>query len=1079
MRLERILIYLFAIVLLNSCRPELPEEVLASYENLPQELDFNIHVKPIISDKCFACHGPDKDKIEAGLQLHEASTAFSELPESPGKFAIVPGKLKKSEMFHRIMSQDDSDRMPPPEFNVNLTEYEKAILVKWIEDGAEYKNHWAFDKPQKPDLPKVKNKDWITNEIDCFVLNRLEREKLTPNDEASKEHLIRRVSLDLTGLPPTLKEINDFVNDQSENAYEKLVDRLIASPHYGERMAAEWMDLSRYADTYGYQVDRFRDMSPWRDWVIKSFNDNTPYDQFITWQVAGDLLPESNREKLIATGFNRLHPQNMEGGIVDEEFRVEYVSDRTNVVGTGFMALTLGCAKCHDHKYDPIAQKDYFELYSFFNNQNETGQISWDPEDTPVPNIKIPTEEEEKVLAYLREKVAEQESIIETVKVNSATSFDTWLKNKSYQSISQNTSKRGLTGHFSLNSTLRNHAASSQVAKMDRQFSKNEVPTYTSGYKGKGLLMNGDAWMDADPVGIFKRDQPFSIGLWLTIPPELKEGVIFHKNKGTRLHSYKGYHLNMINGKLEVMLAHTWPDNAIVKISTETIPRDEWFHIMMTYDGSSKAKGVKLFLNGEELETEVIHDNLYDDIIYHNLVDQIYDKPVEPGLQIGARWRGKGIKNAKVDELLVYDRELSQIEIMAMAESDAFKALQNTALAELSATQKSLLKDYFIKNQCSTCQKETKNLMMARRALVDSVSQVKEFMVMKEMETPRQAYVLERGQYDALGEPVYPNTPKKILPWKEEYPKNRLGLAQWMTDPDHPLTARVAVNRFWQQFFGRGIVKTSNDFGNQGELPTHPALLDWIAVTFLESEWNVKEMQKRIVMSSTYRQSSIASDEKRAKDPENILLACGPKSRMTSEMLRDNALAASGLLNKEIGGKSVKPYQPDGIWSMNADTYVQDHGEDLYRRSLYVYWKRTVPYPTLATFDQPERVECNMFRQKTNTPLQSLVMLNDPVYLETAKVLGEQMTKASDSESGIRMAYQKLTGLTPKDEELSLLIELQQTEYEKFKSDSSKAKGWLNAGEYEIDQSLDTLLVAANSIVASAIMNSDATITKR
>jgi len=689
-------VYVLLFPVLISCGPGIPEEIEKAYNDLPEELDFNIHVKPILSDKCFLCHGPDKAKQQAGLRLDLEEAAYGELPENPGKVAIKPGNLNKSQLFHRITSDDPEVLMPTPKSNLTLTDYEKAVLIKWIEEGAKYKPHWAFIKPEDKEPPQTDD-PWVRNDIDRFVLAKLNQKGLKPSEEADKAMLLRRLSFDLTGLPPTLEDIDRFVNDTSPDAYEKQVDRMIASVHYGEKMTMDWMDLSRYADTYGYQVDRYRDASPWRDWVIKSFNENMPYDQFVTWQLAGDLLPNPTKEQMIATGFNRLHPQNMEGGIVDEEFRVEYVADRTNVVGTGFLALTVGCAKCHDHKYDPISQKEYYQMYSFFNNVNETGQISWDPNDIPVPTMLLPTDKQEETINYLKELVDNREKQTSEIEVAALKGFDNWLNSGGHTTLKPGVPIRGLEAYYKLDGTLINSADPSLVAKMDRQYSKAEYPVYVDGFVKKGLKMDGDAWLDTDVVGIYKREMPFSIGLWVNVPEKLKEGVIFHKNKGTRLHSYKGYHLNIRDNKLEVMLAHTWPDNAIVNVSTEEIPKDQWVHVMVTYDGSSKASGLQIFLNGRALETVTEVDNLYKDIIYHDLVDQIYDKKIEPGLQIGARWRGKGIGGATVDELVVYERELSPVEVMMIGDPDGLSKLTKSTAQSLNSQQKDWLSDYYLK----------------------------------------------------------------------------------------------------------------------------------------------------------------------------------------------------------------------------------------------------------------------------------------------------------------------------------------------------------------------------------------------
>ena len=1073
-----ILIGLAMTIFMAGCKTHLPQEVELAYAYLPEKLNFNIDVKPILSDKCFLCHGPDANKREADLRLDLAREAYRELSESPGKVAIRPGDPDRSEVYHRIISDLPDYMMPAPESHLTLTAREKAILIKWIENGAEYKPHWAFIKPEHKDPPIVKNTAWIQNPIDHFVAKKLETEKLAPSPKAEKAVLLRRLSFDLTGLPPTETEIEAFLTDPSPEAYERQVDRLLASPHYGEKMATDWLDLARYADTHGYTVDYYRDVSPWRDWVIQAFNENMRYDRFIHWQLAGDMMPNPSTEQILATTFNRLHPQNLEDGIIDEEFRVEYVVDRTAILGTGFMGLTIGCARCHDHKYDPISQKNFYQLYSFFNNINEAGLIPRESS-TPVPTLLLPDEKQKAHIQYLDSLLADKRSTLTATKKQEEAHATSWIKSAKYQSLKPEIPNRGLIAQYKLENNLRNSQHTAQLGKMDRHRSNGEKPSFTQGYNKQGLLLDGDAWLDLDKVGIFQRKDAFSIGLWVHIPESLSEGVIFHKGKGTGLHAYRGYHLYMKDDKLELMLSHTAPDNAIIKQSIEKVPKNKWLHLMLTYDGSSKASGLKVYQGGRELETETVIDNLYKDIIFFNYEDVIYKEPIEPGLQIGGRWRGVGIKGARVDDIIVYNVELSGLEVLQIADPQTLGKLTSKALDQLSPDDRSTLNKYYLAALSPAFKKHQSELKQARAVLFDSLENIKEIMVMKEMEKPRKTFILERGLYDNYGEEVFPNVPKSILPWPDSLPKNRLGLAQWLTHSDHPLTARVAVNRYWQNYFGRGLVRTTEDFGNQGELPSHPKLLDWLAITFVKSGWDVKALQKLIVMSATYRQRSLVSDKLRDTDPENILLARGPKLRLSSEMMRDNALMASGLLNLKIGGESVKPYQPEGLWRINSNTYIQDKGSSLYRRSMYTLWKRTVPNPTLATFDQPERNECTVRRQKTNTPLQALVLMNDPTYLEAAKVIGESMTKEGSTKGSIARAYRKITGLEIRTEELDLLKKLQASEYAVFNSNDKKAQGWLNAGAYKINDSLDVNMIAANAIVASVILNSDASITKR
>ncbi|KAA1243501.1 DUF1553 domain-containing protein [Aquimarina sp. RZ0] len=1068
MSVYRSVLTLVILITFFSCGdPDFPDEVAIAYDKLPEKLDFNQHVKPILSDKCYLCHGPDKAKISAGLQLHSPQTAYSELPESPGTFAIDPGNLKNSQVFYRILSDDPAMVMPTPESHLTLTSVEKATLIKWIEDGAEYKDHWAFIPIKKTAIPEVKAITTIKKPIDAYILSALESKQLSFAPLADKETILRRVSFDLTGIPPTVDEINAFLSDNSDNAYEKQVDRLLASPQYGEQMASAWMDVARFADTHGYSTDGYRDMSPWRDWVIDAINKNQSYDQFIIWQLAGDLIENPTREMKLATAFNRIHPQNMEGGIVNEEFLVEYAVDRASTAGQALMGLTVACARCHDHKYDPVSQKNFYEMTSFFNNINEFGQISWNGA-MPTPTMLWTTEEEEKMLAYMDTLVKEKETEIEVTKKEIAQEAKQWIANNEYQSIYF--SKKGLVGFYDLNNeSLINKVRPSQKGTMKREYTEGQPIHLVDARTGKGIQFNGDTWLDLKEVGVFGRHQPFSVGVWIKVPKEITDGNIFHKGNGAILHAWRGYHLKIVNNKLEILMAHTGPDNMIQEQTRIDVPKDRWTHVAVTYDGSSSASGYKVYVNGKELETEVINDNLYKDILFRN--------KKEPALQFGARLRGKGIAGAVIDDIAVYNRELSPIEMLQLAENKDVDSLLSKKSSLLDPVEKKALAQHYIMHS-SAIEKKHKTLTEVRKALVDSVEPIQEVMIMKET-APVQSYVLDRGVYDARAEKVYPDTPEFLPPMSDGAPKNRLGFAKWLFQKEHPLTSRVAVNRIWQHFFGVGLVKTSEDFGNQGEMPSHPELLDYLAMDFMCRNWDIKAFIKELVLSNTYRQDSRVSEEVRKLDPENRLLARGPSKRMTGEMLRDNALAASGLLHKKIGGESVKPYQPAGLWEVNRGKYEQDTGTKLYRRSMYTIWKRSVPHPTLATFDTPARDVCTMRRQETNTPLQALVLLNDPTYIEAARVLGKKITEAPQIEEGVQYVFRSLTGRRPTVRELKILVELQNKEYKKFIADENKMEGWLHTGAFRLTQDDNKALIAANAVVASTIMNSDATITKR
>jgi hypothetical protein len=1072
MELNNIIKYSFFLIVCSmfSCDIELPEQVESEYKKLSEKIDFNKDVKPILSDKCFLCHGPDEGTRKAGMRF---DTEFGLYEKNlKGNFPVKPGSLKKSEVINRVLSDDPSYIMPPPDSHLLLNASEKAILVKWVEQGAKWKKHWAFISPINHEIPRVENDELVVNEIDNFVLSKLEKENLKFSKQADREILLRRITFDLIGLPPTIDELDAFLLDTSTNAYEKQVDRLLASPHYGEQRTLDWMDLSRFADTHGYSVDRYRDMSPWRDWVIQAFNKNMSYDQFVTWQLAGDLMENPTREMKLATAFNRIHPQNMEGGIIPEEFLVEYAVDRTSTFGQAFMALSLACARCHDHKYDPISQKNFYELTSYFNNINEAGQISYNNA-MPVPTLLLMSEEEDEMMTYMEDLMQDLESEIDSVEKFAFNSdFKKWILNGDYKRDIQSKPRRHQTAYFNLdNGKLINAMAPYQKGTMKRESQENQKIDLVKGYKHDGIRFDGDTWLDLKKTAIFDRSDSFTINFWANIPRELKNGNIAHKGSGAILFAWRGYHLKIVDDRLEIMMCHTAPDNAITEISKEGFPRDEWVNFSISYDGSSKANGFKLFVNGDEMETIVQVDNLYKDILFG--IDE------EPGLQFGARLRGKGIKDAIVDEIKVFDSELSNIEIMKLFNSDELNSLVGKNSDKLTAEDEKLLYQFYAKNILKNTKQQYKKLTKLRKSYADSVETIQEVMVMKETPTPIKSYFLNRGVYDARGEEVFPNTPEALFAMSDEYEKNRLGLAKWLFDKKHPLTARVAVNRYWQNYFGKGLVKTSDDFGNQGEMPSHPELLDWLAIQFVDSGWDVKALQKLIVMSYTYRQSSIASENLIKTDKENKLLARGPSKRLTGEMLRDNALASSGLLDKTIGGESVKPYQPEGLWIVNGARYKEDVGSKLYRRSMYTIWKRSVPNPSIATFDAPSRDICTIRRQETNTPLQALVLLNDPTYIEAARVLGYDMIFEENLNEAISKVFREITGRKIKSQELELLISLQKEEYKNFKDHKPKIDGWIKTGAYRIEKGQDEALIAANAVVASTIMNSDAAITKR
>ncbi len=827
------------------CSSRLPEEVKIAYDQLPETIDFNFHVRPILSDRCYSCHGPDENARKGEIRLDDETQAFSKRVDSE-VIPIIPGKPHESALIHRILLEDPEEMMPPPDSKLQLTATDKAILVKWITQGAEWKDHWAFISPIKNPLPQIENNDWPINEIDHFVLQKLESISLSPSDRAEKRVLIRRLSFDLTGLPPSLEEIKQFEEDHSENAYEKVVDRLLASPKYGERWCWEWLDVARYADTNGFQGDPTRSMWPWRDWVIDAFNHNLPYDQFTIQQLAGDLYPNATTENILATAFNRNHMYNGEGGRIPEETRVENVFDRVETMGTTWLGLTMNCSRCHDHKFDAIAQKEYYQFYDYFNQTSEEG-IGYHGRVAPVLDLSPPVK---------LEKVAELQKYVDEMSTKVANKeLEKFPRNKNLPA-SESVLAAGLDG--------------------DNLYALGYTPNQRNPYY-IGLLQN--YFQDRDPE-------------------------------------------------------------------------------------------------------------------YTTLL--------------------KDLKNAKNNR----DRQSAD------------------------------------------------NLQV---------------MVMDQLEHPRPTFVLERGTYDKPMEQVFKNVPKVLPKLPEHATNDRLTLARWLVTRDHPLTARVTVNRYWQNFFGHGIVKTIEDFGVQGALPTHPDLLDWLAVDLMESNWDLKAFFKKIVMSATYKQSSKVSATLLEVDPENLYYARATRMRWPSWMLRDQALMISGLMVDSIGGPSVNSYQPPGVWeeaTFGKIKYQQDHGDALYRRTLYTFWRRIVG-PTIL-FDNASRQTCTVKASITNTPLHALTTLNDVTFMEAARVMASRVLKKENTDRArITLAFELATSRKPVEQEFAIL-DLRLNKLRKEYSETiDEAQMIISIGEHPKDPNPSTTEHAAYTALCSLLLNLDETLTRQ
>jgi hypothetical protein len=1036
--------------------------VVASAAEPARKVDFNFQVRPILSDKCFNCHGPDARQRKAGLRLDTKEGAFGS--NKSGGRAIVAGQLDDSDLIARITATDENERMPPRSLGRSLTTEEINLLKQWVEQGADWKPHWSFLPPERAAIPEVLSPKWPRSPLDSFVLARLDTEHLTPAPETTREHLIRRVTFDLTGLPPTLAELDAFLADPAPDAYERLVNRLLASTRFGERMAVDWLDLARYADTYGYQSDVYRAMWPWRDWVIQAFNANLPYDQFITWQLAGDLLPLPTREQVLATAFNRHHRQTNEGGSIEEEFRIEYVSDRTNTFATAFLGLTFECARCHSHKYDPITQKEYYQLFSFFNSIDESGLYSHFTSAVPTPTMSLTSSGQDRAKAAIEARIKTAEAELDQSRFELQPAFDAWLESPKREPV-----VAGLIGDFPLDDLSGGTVANRIDPKKPGQAS--ESPEIVEGRIGKAIRLSGENNVTL-PLGNFDRFQPFSLSLWIKTPDFKDRAVIIHRSMAWTDAGSRGYQLLIEDGKLSAGLIHFWPGNAIGIRTAELLPLNQWAHVTITYDGSSRASGLALYVDGRHAPCEIIRDHLTK-----NITGGGNDQ-----LTVGQRFRDRGFKNGLVDEIKVFDRELTPLEAAQLHDGTTLVQALSMASAHLTGAQRSGLFAYFLaavdsryKSRLATL----RNLRQERSALVDPVGEI---MVMKEMPRPRPTYLLTRGAYDAPADRVEPGTPASLPPLESSWPRNRLGLAQWLTGPRHPLTARVAVNRWWQTFFGRGIVATTEDFGSQGQLPSHPELLDWLARTLIDSGWDVKRVIRLIVTSATYRQSSDASPELLARDPENMLLARGPRFRLPAEMIRDGALAASGMLVDTIGGPPVKPFQPPGLWEEKSGLrYERDAGAGSHRRSLYTFWKRTSPPPAMLTFDATTREVCAVKRQTTATPLQALVLLNDPQYVEAAGALAQRAMKEGGSNLADRITFvvRTLIGRRPDPRELTTLEALYREQYDEFRGGHSDPRKLFAIGDAALDSRLEPAECAAMAVLVQALLNYDETVMKR
>ena len=1053
-------------------------------------VDFNRDIRPILSDRCYACHGPDEDKRKGGLRLDLKEGAFQALKS--GGHALVPGNVDQSSLVSRVRSTDPEEVMPPAKFGKPLSESQVALLTRWVQQGAVWQDHWAFLAPKRPTPPEVRQKSWPRNEIDDFVLLRLERDGLEPNPEADRATLLRRVTLDLTGLPPTVEQVDAFLQDGSPGAYEQVVDRLLGSAQYGERMASHWMDLARFADTSGYHFDGVRFMWLWRDWVIRAFNDNMPYDQFTVEQLAGDLLPNPTQSQRVATGFVRNNMTNDEGGADPDEYLNKYVVDRVNTLGAVWLGMTVGCTECHDHKYDPMTTREFYRLYAFFHNVPEKG-LDRIRTDNPPPRLPVPTPDQARQLVEAEFGLRDAEKTLQDRTNELGETQEKWerevtAKSPVHEPIFPEVRRASFNGTLDVESAAGSNAPGERKADPAATpatpalsdtavFRVDAGPEFAEGRVGKALKLEGRSHVDLASGPNLDRAQPGSFGAWVKFQGS---GTVLSRQ--AKAPGYQGVDFLITDGKPEVHLVHAWPNDAIHVRAREALPANQWVNLWVTYDGSGKASGVHLYANGRNRDLETLKDQLTNSVLV----------ATEP-LRIGSR-NGEANFTGLIDEVRWLDREATADEVRSQVLAD-FLTIVGRSRGQRSDEERADLARYYRENHAVDYLRSESALAKTRQRKDKLMSEIPTTLVMEEMDPPRRTYILTRGDFRNRGEQVFAGTPS-FLPPLPEGPTNRLSLARWLVSAEHPLMARVTVNRFWGMFFGTGLVKTANDFGSQGEWPSHPELIDWLAVQFREGDasppsgtvrsgpaagpWDVKALVRRMVTSATYRQSAAVSPVKLERDPYNRLLSRGPRLRLDAEFIRDNALSVAGLLNDRIGGPSVKPYQPAGIWDGTDSVYTQDRGELLYRRGLYVFWRRSAHYPPMATFDAPNREVCTFARQRTQTPLQSLVLMNDPGFVEAARGLAQRVMREEPSDSGRRLlrAFRHTLGRPPAEGELEVLQQTYQRQLSRYREDPESAKALLKVGETPVPETMPPAELAAMTAVANVLLNLNETITK-
>jgi hypothetical protein len=1019
-------------------------------------------VRPILAENCFACHGADSAARKAKLRLDVREDAIK-------AGAIVPGKPDQSEALRRVLTDDADEVMPPKKTKKTLTKAQKDLLKQWVAAGAEYQKHWSLIAPVRPLLPPVQDRGWVRNPIDNFILAKLEATGLKPAPEADRRALARRLSLDLTGLPPAPADVNAFVNDTAPNAYEKYVDHLLESPQWGEHRGRYWLDYARYADTHGIHFDNYREMWSYRDWVIRAFNENKRFDQFTVEQLAGDLLPNRTLDQVVASGFNRCNITTNEGGAISEEYLVLYDRDRTETTSQVWLGLTAGCAVCHDHKFDPLTMRDFYSMAAFFNNTTQNA-MDGNIKDTP-PTLLVPRPEDRPRWEQVAKELGELRRKADERKQAARAEFDRWLATARPDTVGARMPADGLRFHARLSEGSGNTINVTLDGK-PREVGVSGAVAWDAGHvAAKAFRKQPGTALQVAEAGEFEKDKGFSYGAWVKLP-KLQFGAILARMDDQ--HDFRGWDLWVQNGRVGAHIINKWPTDALKVVSKGTLKAGQWTHVFVTYDGSGRAEGVRVYINGAPQETEFEANALKSTI-----------RTTVP-LKIGQRHTTAALDGMDVQDVRLYGRTLPPTEVEGLAKAGRACFLAEKPAAARTPAEKNELFDWWLVGVDEGFRSLGTRLGDLQREEAAIKGRGTAAHVMQEKNSEAMAYILFRGDYDKRRDPVKPDTPKALPPMPSDLPHNRLGFARWLTRPEHPLTARVTVNRFWQEVFGTGIVRTAGDFGVSGELPSHQELLDWLAVEFRESGWDVKKLFKLIVMSATYRQSTVLTAEKREKDPQNRLLSRGPRYRMDAEMIRDYALAASGLLVRRVGGPSVKPYQPEGVWEavamIGSDTrdYRMDSGDSLYRRSMYTLWKRAAPPASMDLFNAPSRETCTVRRERTDTPLQALVTLNDPQFVEAARHLAQDAMKDGDhSENcGIQFLAERLLVRGFRHEEMKVVRASLDDLLAFYKAHPEEAKKLLTVGASKAEPSLDPAPLAAWTMLANELMNLDEVLNK-